>query len=122
MARSRRHRHEATIRYLHRRTDHRYVDCRRRSRTRVARLPQVRAFRVFRLFKRVESLRKIVEALEGAIPGVSHACVILLLVMSIYAILGVTFFGEAAPEHFGTFGASLLTNCQVGRRVEAFFR
>ena len=36
--------------------------------------------------------------------------------MSIYAILGVTFFGEAAPEHFGTFGASLLTNCQVGTR------
>ena len=55
----------------------------------------------------------IVQALEQAIPGVSHAFSILVLVLSIYAILGVSFFGEPCPELYGTFGAAFLTNFQV---------
>ncbi|CAE7721154.1 Scn10a [Symbiodinium sp. CCMP2592] len=47
------------------------------------------AFRVFRLFKRVESLHKIIKSLSRAVPGVANAFLILLLVMSIYAILGM---------------------------------
>ncbi|CAE7302361.1 SCN5A, partial [Symbiodinium pilosum] len=50
-------------------------------------LRMMRAFRVFRLFKRVESLHKIMKSLSKAIPGVANAFLILLLVMSIYAIL-----------------------------------
>ena len=52
-------------------------------------LRTVRAFRVFRLFKRVESLHKIIVALGHALPGVANALVVLLLVMCIYAIVGV---------------------------------
>ena len=54
----------------------------------------LRAFRVFRLFKRVKSLNKIIVSLGRAAPGVSNAFLILLLVMCIYAILGVELFGQ----------------------------
>ncbi|CAE6929279.1 Cacna1i [Symbiodinium natans] len=100
-------------------------------------LRMMRAFRVFRLFKRVESLHKIMKSLSKAVPGVSNACLILLLVMSIYAILGVEFFGTFAnggnytnelgqvveiitarelpfgDENFGNFHRSLYTMFQV---------
>ena len=55
-------------------------------------LKMLRFFRVFRLFKRVKSLNKIVTALLKAIPGVMNAFVIMLIVMCIYAIVGVQYF------------------------------
>lgn len=97
----------------------------------------MRAFRVFRLFKRVESLRKIMQSLSRAVPGVANAFFIQVLVMSIYAILGVEFFmtygengsytnefGEVVElttardlkfgyEYFGNFGKALFTMFQV---------
>mmetsp|Transcript_28275 Transcript_28275/g.67252 ORF Transcript_28275/g.67252 Transcript_28275/m.67252 type:complete len:485 (+) Transcript_28275:18-1472(+) len=100
-------------------------------------LRMMRAFRVFRLFKRVESLHKIIKSLSRAVPGVANAFLILLLVMSIYAILGVEFFGTYANggnytnefdevveiitarelqfgyENFGSFHLSLFTMFQV---------
>jgi hypothetical protein len=100
-------------------------------------LRMMRAFRVFRLFKRVKSLGKIMESLGKAIPGVLNAFVILVLVMCIYAILGVEFFrlyGEGGKfknaqgndqelvtargldfgwEYFGNFPKSLYTMFQV---------
>ncbi|KAH8084518.1 GTPase [Aureococcus anophagefferens] len=57
-------------------------------------LRMVRALRVFRLFKRVESLRKIIESMANALVGLLNACLILFIVMCIYAILGVDFFGH----------------------------
>ena len=38
---------------------------------------------------------------------------ILVLVMAIFAIIGVSFFGEATPELFGTFGHALFTCFQL---------
>lgn len=100
-------------------------------------LRMMRAFRVFRLFKRVESLRKIMASLSKAVPGVANAFFIQVLVMSIYAILGVEFFmnygengsytnelGEVVEittardlqygyEYFGNFGKALFTMFQV---------
>lgn len=100
-------------------------------------LRMMRAFRVFRLFKRVESLRKIMQSLSKAVPGVANAFFIQVLVMSIYAILGVEFFmnyGETGSytnelgeiveittardlqygyEYFGNFGKALFTMFQV---------
>ena len=55
-------------------------------------LRNLRAFRVFRLFKRVKSLNKILQALVRATPGVANSFGVILLVMCIYAILGVEFF------------------------------
>jgi len=55
-------------------------------------LRMMRAFRVFRLFKRVKSLNKIIVSIVKAVPGVLNAFLILAIVMSIYAILGVEFY------------------------------
>lgn len=106
-------------------------------------LRNMRAFRVFRLFKRVHSLNKIILAILHAIPGMRDAFLILGIVMSIYAILGVEFYARMAegcldplpvwedvpapslklfattrgecfgPEYFGTFSRSLYTMFQV---------
>mmetsp|Transcript_46819 Transcript_46819/g.85737 ORF Transcript_46819/g.85737 Transcript_46819/m.85737 type:complete len:488 (-) Transcript_46819:45-1508(-) len=58
----------------------------------------IRAFRVFRLFKRVKSLNRIMQSLTRAVPGVANAFLILVLVMSIYAILGVDLFKEHGKD------------------------
>lgn len=55
----------------------------------------MRAFRVFRLFKRVKSLNKIIVSLGKAVPGMMNAMMIMLIVMSIYAMLGVEFFSHS---------------------------
>ena len=55
-------------------------------------LKMLRAFRVFRLFKRIPALNKIITSLLRAIPGVINAFVIMLIVMCIYAILAVEYF------------------------------
>ena len=65
-------------------------------------LRTLRAFRVFRLFKRVPALNKILRALTRSVPGVSHAFSVVLLVMSIYAILGVELFREIGVNKDGT--------------------
>jgi len=57
-------------------------------------LRNMRAFRVFRLFKRIKALNQILQALGRAIAGVSSAFVVITIVMSIYAILGVAFFKD----------------------------
>lgn len=58
------------------------------------RMRTLRAFRVFRLFKRVPALKKILQSLARAVPGIVNAAFVMLLVMCIYAILAVDFFGE----------------------------
>ena len=63
----------------------------------LSKLRLMRAFRVFRLFKRVKSLNDIIKALGRAIPGMMNAFLIMLIVMCIYAILGVEFF-----KYYGT--------------------
>lgn len=58
----------------------------------------LRAFRVFRLFKRIKALRKILEAITRSVAGVSSAMVVITIVMSIYAILGVAFFKDLGAD------------------------
>jgi hypothetical protein len=99
-------------------------------------LRMMRAFRVFRLFKRVKSLNKIIVAIARAVPGVVNAFIILTIIMSIYAILGVEFFKDVGEgchlqtsdlaaaftstrkfcvgeEYFGSFSRSLYSFFQV---------
>ena len=52
----------------------------------------VRTFRVMRLFKRLTALRKIINALVNAVPGVLNALFVVLIFMSIYAIVAVDLF------------------------------
>lgn len=51
-----------------------------------------RAFRVVRLFKRIKSLRLIIDGCMMSIPDVANAFVVLLLLMGIWSIMGVSFY------------------------------
>ena len=73
----------------------------------------LRAFRVMRLFGRLQSLRQIISSLTASIFPVLNAFLVMLLVTSIYSILGVNFFSENFPESFGTFSRALFSMFQV---------
>ena len=75
----------------------------------IAVLRLFRAFRVFRLFKRIESLRCIIDGVLASLPGVFNAFLVLGILMGIWAIMGVEFFGAVSREEFGSFGASMFT-------------
>merc|ERR1719204_155261 len=72
-----------------------------------------RAFRVFRLFKRIDSLKKIIEGVLHAIPGVSQAFMIMLILMGIWSVIGVEFYRDLAPQEFGNFLKAMFTMFQV---------
>lgn len=79
-----------------------------------------------RLFNRLKSLRTIIQALYKSIPAMFNAFSIVCVVMSIYAIMAVDFFSDAAPlndqglgfgykatEYFGNWSSSMFTLFQI---------
>mmetsp|Transcript_68190 Transcript_68190/g.121087 ORF Transcript_68190/g.121087 Transcript_68190/m.121087 type:complete len:853 (-) Transcript_68190:64-2622(-) len=72
-----------------------------------------RAFRAFRLFKRIEQLKRIVFGALKSLPRVSYAFAILIMIMGIWSIMAVEFYGKESPELFGNFFLSMLTLFQV---------
>jgi len=79
-----------------------------------------RAFRVVRLFKRVKEMRKMIEGIMRSLPSLSYAFVALGLIMGIWAIMGVDFFGDMEHTadnvqgyYFGNFFKSLLSLGQI---------
>eukprot|EP00854_Cymbomonas_tetramitiformis_P007855 gene7855-9328_t len=83
----------------------------------ITQLRLVRAFRVFRLVKRFKALRIILLAIEQALPGCANAAAILVLVTSIYAILGVEFFrtfdSSSSNDYFLNFTSAFFSLFQV---------
>lgn len=82
-----------------------------------------RAFRVIRLFKRIDSLRNIIDACILSLPDVANAFVILFLLMGVWSIMGVSFFScknfdsmcgvyahqGSAAQSFDTFAQAMFT-------------
>jgi len=58
----------------------------------------LRAVRILRLFKRVESLNKILVALLRSIPGVMNALLVLTIFMFIYSIIAVDLYRDFGSE------------------------
>jgi hypothetical protein len=46
-------------------------------------------------------MKKIINALSASFVPVLHAFVIMFIVLLLYAIIGVSFFEERAPDSFG---------------------
>uniref|UniRef100_A0A7S0MVB5 EF-hand domain-containing protein n=2 Tax=Cryptomonas curvata TaxID=233186 RepID=A0A7S0MVB5_9CRYP len=69
----------------------------------------LRALRVIRLFGRIRSFRKIITALTMAMLPVFNVLLILFLLISLGAVIGVALFGEETPEYFGVFDLAFLT-------------
>ncbi len=76
-------------------------------------LRSLRVLRVLRLVSLVPSMRKVVDALLRAIPGMSSVLALLLLVFYVAAVMATKLFGPHFPEWFGNIGTSFYTLFQV---------
>jgi voltage-gated sodium channel len=76
-------------------------------------LRTVRILRTFRLISVVPSMRRVVNALFTAVPGLVSILLLLMLVLYTSSIAAVQMFGAVAPEDFGGLGSALLTMFKV---------
>ena len=76
-------------------------------------LRSLRILRALRLISVVPSMRKVVNALLRAIPGMTSVLTLLLLVFYVAAVMSTKLFGSAFPDWFGTVGASFYTLFQI---------
>jgi len=76
-------------------------------------LAVLRALRVLRLVSIVPSLRNVVEAMLGALPGMGSIVLLMLLIYYVFAVMAVKLFGEVMPEQFGDLGSAALTLFQL---------
>lgn len=73
----------------------------------------VRVVRVTRFFSHFQQLNRIVQAIGGCFIPMINAFCILLVVTTIYAVLGTQLFRERSPEFFLDFTTALFTMIQV---------
>jgi len=75
----------------------------------VAVLRLLRLLRVLKLVKALPKLRIVVMAVMNSVPAVFYNCVLLFLLMYLYGVFGVIFFGANDPIHYGTLHAAMFT-------------
>lgn len=76
-------------------------------------LRALRVLRVLRVLTIVPSMRRVVSALLGSLPGLGSIAMVLLLIYYVFAVIATKLFGAAFPEWFGSLGASFYTLFQV---------
>ncbi|MFT5716897.1 MAG: voltage-gated sodium channel [Oleiphilaceae bacterium] len=76
-------------------------------------LRSLRVLRVLRILTIVPSMRRVVGALVGAIPGLTSIAMVLLLIYYVFAVIATNLFSVDHPEFFGTLGDSLYTLFQI---------
>ncbi|OLF09731.1 ion transporter [Actinophytocola xinjiangensis] len=76
-------------------------------------LRALRILRALRLISIVPSMRRVVSALLGALPGMASIAALLLLVLYVSAVMATKLFSGLSPEYFGDLGDSLFTLFQV---------
>jgi voltage-gated sodium channel len=76
-------------------------------------LRALRILRVLRLVTIVPSLKRVVGALLGAMPGMASIVLLLSLIFYVGSVMSTKLFGEAFPEWFGSVAASAYTLFQV---------
>jgi len=76
-------------------------------------LRALRVLRVLRLLTMIPSMRKVVGALLGSLPGLASIFLILAIFYYVFAVIATNLFAANYPEFFGTLGASLYTLFQI---------
>ncbi|KAM6181771.1 cation channel sperm-associated protein 4-like [Erethizon dorsatum] len=69
----------------------------------------LRVLRLVHVCMAVEALARIIRVILQAGPGMAQIGVLILFVMLVFALFGVTLFGEYVPNHFGNLGVALYT-------------
>ena len=76
-------------------------------------LRALRVLRVLRLINKIPSIRKVVGALLGALPGMTSVFGLVMILFYVYAVIATKLFGQDFPELFGDLGRSFFTLFQV---------
>ena len=76
-------------------------------------LRALRVLRVLRLLSIIPSMRRVVDALVIAIPGMGSVFSIIALIFYVAAVLSTNLFGQTFPEWFGSIGSSLYSLFQI---------
>jgi voltage-gated sodium channel len=76
-------------------------------------LRALRVLRVLRLVSMVPSMRRVVQALLSAIPGMGSILLLLGLIYYVAGVMATKLFGGAFPDWFGSIGASMYTLFQI---------
>lgn len=69
----------------------------------------LRALRVLRLISLLPQMRRVVEALMHALPGMASIGMLMAVVFFVAAVVATKLFGAMHPAYFGTLGDSLFT-------------
>ena len=76
-------------------------------------LRALRILRALRLISGVPRMRRVVEALLRAVPGIGSVAALLLLVFYVFSVIATKLFGAAFPQWFGTIGESMYSLFQI---------
>ncbi len=76
-------------------------------------LRALRVLRVLRVLTIVPSMRRVVGALLGAVPGLISIAMVLVLIYYVAAVIATNLFSAAFPDWFGDLGRSMYTLFQV---------
>jgi voltage-gated sodium channel len=76
-------------------------------------LRALRVLRVLRVISAVPALRRVVDGLLRAVPGMGAVGALLVLVMYVSAVIATGLFGATSPEYFGSLWTSLFTLFQA---------
>jgi voltage-gated sodium channel len=73
----------------------------------------LRILRALRLVSAITSLRRVVDGLLGAVPGIASVMFLLVFVLYIAAVIATLLYRDIAPENFGHLGISLFSLFQI---------
>ncbi|WP_460701490.1 ion transporter [Myceligenerans halotolerans] len=76
-------------------------------------LRALRILRALRVIDAVPSMRRVVNGLVAAVPGMGSVGALLMLVLYVSAVIATELFGVVAPQHFGNLGTTLFSLFQV---------
>lgn len=76
-------------------------------------LRALRVLRVLRLISKIPSIRRVVGALLGSLPGMTSVFGLVMILFYVYAVIATKLFGQSFPELFGDLGMSFFTLFQV---------
>jgi len=73
----------------------------------------VRVLRTFRLFRAFPNIKPVISGLIRSVSSVVFVALLLVIVLYIYAVIGVSLFNEIDPIHFGSLWKGLFTLFQI---------
>ena len=76
-------------------------------------LRALRILRALRLISGVPKMRRVVEALLRAVPGIGAVAALLLLVFYVFSVVATKLFGTDFPQWFGSIGESMFSLFQI---------